>query len=105
MSGEKIQGIELQEIKEERGKSSRALFDKNVDLLSGVKVNLTVRVGEAELTIKELFNLHPGSVLPLEQEAGGPVDVLLDGKVIARGTLVAVDDNFGVSIADVLSDS
>jgi flagellar motor switch protein FliN len=77
------------------------LLDGNLGLISGVKVRLEVVVGDAELTVAELFALQKGSVVPLEQLYHAPLTVRLDGKAVAHGTLVVVGDNFGVRITDI----
>lgn len=73
----------------------------SMSLLSGVKVALTVVVGEAHTTVGELMNLKELSVLKIDRLADHPVDVLVNGNVVARGHLVVVDDNFGVRISEV----
>jgi flagellar motor switch protein FliN/FliY len=65
-----------------------------------VKVRLRVSVGQATLSIGELLALKEGGVLKLDAALDLPVEILLDDKVVARGQLVAVDDNFGVRITE-----
>ncbi len=69
--------------------------------LHHVRATLTVRIGSAEVTVGELLNAKEHQVIRLEQLVEGPVDILLEGQVIARGTLVAVEDHFGVRITEV----
>lgn len=95
-----VQRIELDEISPE-AVGSRSLFDANLQLIQGVKVALSVSVGNAQLTVGELFALKEKSILSLNKLTTEPVDVLLDGKVVARGELVVVDDYFGVSITQL----
>lgn len=78
-----------------------ALMAGNMNLLHGVKVGLSVVVGEIHTTLGELMSLQQQSVLRIEQPLEAPVDVMLDGKVVARGQLVVVDDNFGVRITEI----
>jgi flagellar motor switch protein FliN len=73
------------------------------DLVEQVKVPLTVTLGDAEITMGRLFALASGEVLTLDRAADAPIDVRLNGKLIARGTLVAVDDRFGVRITEILA--
>ncbi len=80
----------------------RRVVDANFDLIRDVKVRLTVAVGRCELTVKELFELKENSILTLDSGTREAVDVLLDGKVVARGMLVAVGDSFGVQISEVV---
>lgn len=83
-------------------KQIKPLLDQgNLEIVKNVKVRLEVRVGEAELTIDELINLGKDSVVSLTCSAMAPVDLLLDGKIVARGHLVAADDNFGIQITEL----
>ena len=81
----------------------RKVVDPNFELIRDVRVKLTVAVGRCELTVKELFELKENAVLELDSGTREPVEVLLDGKVVARGMLVAVGDSFGVQIAEVVA--
>jgi flagellar motor switch protein FliN/FliY len=94
--------VRLQEVphEEPRGKE---LLAGNLQLIKDVRVKVMVCVGRAELSVKELFALKDDSVVKLESVTTDPVEVLLDGKLIARGNLVAVGDNFGVSITEIVS--
>lgn len=80
-----------------------ALMAGNLNLLHGVKVGLSVVVGEIATTLGELMALQTQSVLKIERAVDTPVDVMLDGKIVARGQLVVVDDNFGVRITEIAS--
>jgi len=91
--------IELSELKS-HGQQGSAVLAGNLNVLHSVKVRLRVSVGQATLTIGELLGLKEGGILKLEAALDVPVDVLLEDKVIARGQLVAVDDNFGVRITE-----
>lgn len=95
-----VQKIKLTELDTGEKRGARLLGD-NVDLVRNVRVRLTVSVGRCELTIKDLFELRENAVLTLDKNTGEPVDILLDGKVVARGALVAVDDSFGVQITEI----
>ena len=75
---------------------------ERMDLIEQVKIQLAVTLGEAEVTMGRLFSLGSGEVLTLDRAADAPIDVRLNGKLIARGTLVAVDDKFGVRITEIL---
>lgn len=96
-----VQKIKLTEIEGSEKRGAR-LLGENIDLIRNVRVRLTVSVGRREITVKDLFELRENGVLTLDKDTREPVDVLLDGKVVARGTLVAVDDAFGVKITEIL---
>jgi flagellar motor switch protein FliN/FliY len=69
-------------------------------LLGSVKLNVAVRVGNAEVSVAELFEMKQGAVLVLDRTVEAPLDILVDGHVVARGTLVAVGEHFGVRITE-----
>lgn len=80
----------------------KKLLGENLELIRNLKVRLAVSVGHCELTVKELFDLRENAVLRLDKDTREPVDISLDGKVVARGMLVAVDDSFGVRITEIV---
>jgi flagellar motor switch protein FliN/FliY len=74
---------------------------ERLDLVEEVKVQLSVTLGNAELTMGQLFALSAGDVLSLDRDADAPVDVRLNGKLVARGLIVAIGDKFGVRITEI----
>ncbi len=74
----------------------------NLDMLLGVNLKVTVELGRTRMTIEEILQLGPGSVVELDKLAGEPVDVLINDRLIARGEVVVIDDRFGVRITDVV---
>ena len=95
-----IQVIELEELSVSRDEG-RPVVSNTMDLIKNVKVKMEVVLGEAELSVGELFDLKDGAVVKLNRDVAAPVDIVLDGKTIGRGTLVVVDDNFGIRIAEL----
>lgn len=73
-----------------------------IDLLAGLRMNVTVELGRTELTVAEVLGLGPGSVIELDRLAGEPVDILVNDRLIARGEVVVVDENFGVRVVEVV---
>ena len=73
--------------------------------LLGVSVRVTVEVGRARVSLGELVKLAPGSIVELDREAHEPADVLVNGKVVARGEIVTVGTQYGVRIASLVSSS
>lgn len=71
--------------------------------LLDVPVRVTVEVGRARMTLGRLVKLVPGSLVELEREAHEPADILVNGKVVARGEIVTIDDRYGVRITAVES--
>lgn len=92
--------VELPELAD-RALHGQTLLDGNLSLIRGVKVKLSVLIGGTTVTVGELLAMKEGAVLKLDRLANQPIDVLLDGRIVAKGCLVAVDDNFGVSITEI----
>jgi len=77
--------------------------DVNLDLVLEVPVNVTLQVGATELRIQELIQLAEGSIIALDRDSSEAMDVLVNGKLIAHGEIVIVDEQFGVRLTDVVS--
>jgi flagellar motor switch protein FliN/FliY len=75
----------------------------SLDLILDVQLQITVEVGRAKMTIQDLLQLGQGSVMELEKLAGEPLDIFVNGKQIARGEAVIVNEKFGVRLTDILS--
>lgn len=75
----------------------------NLDLLLDIPLKVTVELGRTKQTVQEVLDLSPGSIVELDKLAGEPVDVLVNGKLIAKGEVVVIDENFGVRITDILN--
>jgi len=77
--------------------------DVNLDLVLDIPVSVSLRVGSTEISIRDLVRLVEGSVVALDREADTPMDVLVNGTLIAHGEIVVVDDRYGVRLTDVVS--
>lgn len=75
----------------------------NLQLLLDVPLKLTVELGRTEKSVKEVLDLVPGSIFELDRVAGEPVDIYVNGKLIAKGEVVVIDENFGVRITEIVS--
>lgn len=75
--------------------------NKNLDILMDIKLQLTVELGRAELPIKKVLELTRGSIIELEKVAGEPVELYANGKLIANGEVVVIEDNFGLRITSI----
>lgn len=95
-----INQIELDEL-EVVASDSGSLLGDNINLVKDVKVNLEVIVGKTEITIDQLFALEKGDVLSLDKDTRMPLEVRLDGRTVATGSLVAVGSNFGIEINSI----
>lgn len=74
----------------------------NLDLLMDIKMDLTVELGRTRKYVKEVLGLGEGSIIELDKLAGEPVDLLVNNKLIARGEVVVIDENFGVRVTDIV---
>lgn len=95
-----VQVIQLSDLKGD-AENGRRLIRDNIDVIRNVKVQLSVSAGKCALTVKDLLDLRENSVLTLDKSTYDPVDVIIDGNIVARGDLVAVGDQFGVRITDI----
>jgi len=77
--------------------------DVNLDLVLDIPVDVSLRVGSTDISIRDLVSLVEGSVVALDTDAGESMDVLVNGTLIAHGEIVVVDKRFGVRLTDVVS--
>ena len=75
---------------------------EKMDIVMDVRVNVTVQLGTAELPMREVVELSPGAIIQLKQQAKDPVGLLVNGKLIAHGEVVVVEDKFGLKVTEIL---
>jgi flagellar motor switch protein FliN len=75
----------------------------DLGLLHEVELEVTAELGRTRMTVRELLALTPGAVIELDGAAGGPVDLLVNGRVIARGEVVVIDESFGIRITEIVA--
>ncbi len=75
----------------------------NIDMLYDIPLEITVELGRTKLPIRKILELAPGAVIQLDKLAGEPVDILANHKLIAKGEVVVIEENFGVRITDIIS--
>lgn len=75
--------------------------NKNLEILMDIKLQLTVELGRTELPIKKVLELTRGSIIELEKVAGEPVELYANGKLVAHGEVVVIEDNFGLRITSI----
>lgn len=75
----------------------------NLEVLLDVPLEVVVELGRTDLQIKDILNLAPGSVVELNRMAGEPINIMVNGKLVARGEVVVIDENFGVKIIQIIS--
>ena len=76
---------------------------QNIDMIMDLNLRVTVELGRTSMTVKDVLALGPGAVLQLDKLAGEPVDILINDRLIARGEVVVVDENFGVRVTEILA--
>ncbi|MBU9720329.1 MULTISPECIES: flagellar motor switch phosphatase FliY [Bacillaceae] len=76
---------------------------KNLEMLFDIPLQVTVELGRTKRTIKDILELAQGSIIELDKLAGEPVDILVNQKLIAKGEVVVIDENFGVRVTDIVS--
>ncbi|MDE0881106.1 MAG: flagellar motor switch protein FliN [Myxococcota bacterium] len=76
-----------------------------IDLILDIPLEISVRLGRARMPIQELMSLSPGSVIDLDKLSGEPLDILLNGKLVARGEAVVVNERYGVRLVEIISAS
>ncbi|OHX12059.1 hypothetical protein BI347_00050 [Chromobacterium sphagni] len=96
-----VQIFSPEQLEAKPNEAAPGLLDGRLDLLKDVKVQLDTRLGHCQLSVAALNALKEGEVLTLDRMPGEPVDILLAGKVVARGSLVVAGDYFGVRIEEV----
>ncbi len=93
------QAAQLDELKEEGAQSS----DPRLDTILDIPVTISMEVGRTNISIRNLLQLNQGSVVELDRVAGEPLDVLVNGTLIAHGEVVVINDKFGIRLTDVIS--
>lgn len=84
--------------------SAQAAADENgLDLLMDIPLEISVELGRVKMVVKDVVELGSGSIVEIDKAAGEPVDVLVNGRLVARGEVVVIEDNFGVRITEILS--
>ncbi len=96
-----VQPAELDEFTEDAPISSEE--KRKLDTILDIPVTISMEVGRSQISIRNLLQLNQGSVVELDRVAGEPLDVLVNGTLIAHGEVVVVNDKFGIRLTDVIS--
>lgn len=97
MDAFKLDEVTVDEAPEEIG--------NNVNLILDVDLNVRVELGRSRMLIEDVLRLREGSVVPLDKLAGDPVDIFVNGRLMARGEVLVLNDNFCVRISDIVGES
>lgn len=101
--GAKVKNAPMEEFEE--GGSSSDQSHPDLDVILDIPVTISMEVGNTSIPIRNLLQLNQGSVIELDRLAGEPLDVLVNGMLIAHGEVVMVNDKFGIRLTDVISPS
>ncbi len=95
--------VELDELIDEGSKNAKT--NPDLDVILDIPVKISMEVGATSISIRNLLQLNQGSVIELDRLAGEPLDVLVNGTLIAHGEVVVVNEKFGIRMTDVISPS
>ena len=90
-------------LEENQAPAESPTADINLDMVLNVDVDLALEVGRTTISVRDLLQLNQGSVVELDRLAGEPLDVLINGTLIARGEVVVVNEKYGIRLTDVVS--
>ncbi|MBQ3514854.1 MAG: flagellar motor switch phosphatase FliY [Lachnospiraceae bacterium] len=77
-------------------------LQENIDLIKDVPLEVTVELGKTKKSIKEILEIGPGTIIELDKITGEPIDILVNGKLVAKGEVVVIEESFGVRVTDIL---
>lgn len=103
VSAQPVQFLPLETSATMKNDSPRQSEFSKLELIYDVPLQFTVELGRTEKSLKEILGLGPGSVIGLEKLAGEPLDILVNGKYIAKGEVIVIDENYGVRIKEILN--
>jgi len=83
--------------------AERPMANVNFDMIMDVSVTVSIEVGRARMSINDLLKLSQGAIIELDRMAGEPLDVLVNGTLVARGEIVVVKEKFGIMLTEVVS--
>ena len=86
----------------EKAGTGKEAQEENLDLLMGVSLEISVEIGRTQGMVKDILECTQGTLVVLDKLAGDPVDLYVNGRCIARGDVVVIDDNFGIRISEIL---
>jgi flagellar motor switch protein FliN/FliY len=86
-----------------RGEGAAAPLRGGLDMLHDVEMEVSAELGRTRMSVRELLSLNPGAIVELDRAAGSPADLLVNGRLIARGEVVVIDENFGIRITEIVS--
>lgn len=100
-AGQDISLYSFSDLKEDSRENAPAL--SNLNIIMDVPMEVVIQIGKTKKQIKEIIEFTQGSIIELEKQAGDPVDIIVNGELIARGDVIVIDDNFGVRITEIVN--
>jgi len=97
-----VQPVQLQSFATYQNNTLSQEQNDNLKLLMNVPLNVTVEIGSAVKKVKDILEFTQGTIIELERQAGAPVDIIVNGNLIAKGDVVVIDDNFAVRITEII---
>jgi len=97
-----IQPVQLQSFDTYTNPSLSQDQNDNLRLLMSVPLNVSVEIGSTTKKVKDILDFAQGTIIELERQAGAPVDIVVNGNLIAKGDVVVIDDNFAVRITEII---
>ena len=91
----KLKELDLNEL-------AATVLQENIDLIKDVPLEVTVELGKTKKSIKEILEIAPGTIIELDKITGEPIDILVNGKLVAKGEVVVIEESFGVRVTDIL---
>ena len=92
----------LKEQEKQESQEEPAIKDEKIELLKDIPLEITVEVGSTHLSLEEILKLHPNSVIELDRFIDEPVDIKINGKLVAKGQLYTVKENLGIKITQII---
>jgi len=96
---------EIESLSDDGNKNNGAGVDINIDVILDIPVTIAMEIGRTRISIRNLLQLNQGSVVELDRLAGEPLDVIVNGTLIAHGEVVVVNEKFGIRLTDIISPS
>lgn len=96
-----VEQVAMQNLVDEGGAGN--IGDKNLDAILDIPISIALQIGSTKISIRNLLKLNQGSVVELDRLAGEPLDVLVNGTLIAHGEVVVVNEKYGIRLTDVIS--
>lgn len=101
-AGDPYETAEFQDLQSDAGGET---FGGNIDIILDIPVTISMEIGRTMINIRNLLQLNQGSVIELDRLAGEPMDVMVNGTLVAHGEVVVVNEKFGIRLTDVISPS